>query len=82
MKPQQFISKARTFMNSKAMSALDWLVALATLGWGLHSVFIQNSTEWTSYAIIAAGIVGVILAIVKPSRRIESALQKRFVQRG
>lgn len=69
-------------MNSKAMGALDWLVALATLGWGCHIVFYQGSTDWTGYAVIAAGVVGVILAIVKPSRRIESALQKRFVQRN
>jgi hypothetical protein len=82
MTPQHFLLKARSFMNSKAMSAFDWLLAIGTIVWGCHLVFIQNNTDWTSYAIIGAGIVGLILAAVKPSRRIESALQKRFIQRS
>lgn len=82
MTPQKFIIKARTFMNSKAMGVADWVLAIATITWGLYLLFVQGQFEWTSYAIVAAGVVGIVLAIIKPSRRIESALQKRFVQRS
>lgn len=61
------INKVQTGLNSKAAVIFDWALAVLTILYGAFLVQ-KGENPTTAWLVVSCGIIGLILAYVRPSK--------------
>ena len=77
----KFLNKANDVMQSKTMSAIDWTLSSAILGYGLYLLY-ASGLNTTSVLTTFAGFIGLILAKIKPAKLIKEKLDNAILKKG
>jgi 1,4-dihydroxy-2-naphthoate octaprenyltransferase len=74
------IEKANNIIRSKGMQTFDWIASAAFLVAGAVMIFLYGLTL-NACLTLGCGVVGLILAKVRPAVRLQDYLEKRMINR-
>lgn len=67
-------------MQSKTMSAFDWIISICIIGYAAYLFTVDGPTT-NAYITFAVGIFSVSLAYIKPAKIIKNKLDKVIINR-
>ena len=73
------IEKANNFVKSKQMAAIDWSISIAFTVYGGYAMYRDGPTT-SNVLTLGCGILGLVLAKVKPAVKIQQYLEKRMIK--
>lgn len=74
------LTKLNNFMQSKTMSAIDWVIGIGIVGYAVY-LFASDGPTTNAYITFAVGIFSFILAYIKPVKIIKAKLDKVIINR-
>jgi hypothetical protein len=76
----KYIQKANNFIRSKKMAVIDWTLSIAFVIYGVY-LLCTVGANMTSVLTTVCGVIGLILAKIRPAVKIQDYLEKRMINR-